>query len=385
MRRPPDLPDRLVSVAFVIALVLPGIALAAGVRPVELEGRPLATLPSIDAGSLGEPRTYAAINRWLADRFPGRNQAIGAHAAIDYGVLGGSTTPDVIVGRDGWLFTHTERDPVCAVTPVEVLSALDHVVDGFASRGIDVRFIVPPDKHSIYPEEVIQGSGLGEACTDDRRAAMQAGMQARPGVAIELWSRIAAAHAADPSTPLYFKQDTHWTPLGALIATRALVQSFGPGVWDEAQMPIQGSAAYATDLSRVMGLPSKERIPKLVVRPGVTVERTAVSTTVDLKSARDIGDYKVDPSAAAVEGRTLILYDSFFRTNESRIAPWFRESVWVHANDLERSPELAADLGAFDHVVIERVERSAYDVDLEALLAPVIARAVGAAFTRAAR
>jgi hypothetical protein len=103
------------------------------------------------------------------------------------------------------------------------------------------------------------------------------------------------------------------------------------------------------------------------------VERTTVTTSVDLKSARDIGHYRVDPAAAAVEGRTLFIYDSYFRTNERRIAPWFRESVWVHANDLERSPELAADLGRFDHVVIERVERSAYDVDLEALLASVIA------------
>jgi hypothetical protein len=372
--RVPDLADRIVSVTFVVILVLPGLGLAAGIRPVDIEGRRVASLPPLTAGNLSEPSTYAAIDRWLADRFPARNQAIGAHAAIDYGLLGGSTTPDVIVGRDGWLFTRTELDPTCSVTPDQVLTALDRVVAAFGARGIDVRFIVPPDKHSIYPEKIVPGSGLGGSCADERRSAMQAGLRARPGVAIELWSTIGAAHAADPTSQLYFKQDTHWTPLGALLATRALVRSFGSGVWDDAQVPVQGYAAYDTDLSRVMGLPSKERVPRLVVRPGVTVERTALPTSVDLQSARDIGEYRVDRSAAAVEGRTLILYDSFFRTNEARIAPWFRESVWVHANDLERSPELAADLGTFDHVVIERVERSAYDVDLDALLAPVIAR-----------
>jgi alginate O-acetyltransferase complex protein AlgJ len=373
MARPPDLPDRIVSVVFVVALVLPGIALAAGVRPIDLEERPAASLPPIDAGSLGEPSTYAAIDRWIADRFPAKNQAVGAHAAIDYGVLGGSTTPDVIVGRDGWLFTRTELEPTCTFTPEQVLTALDRVAGELAASGVDVRLIVPPDKHTIYPEKVVPGSGLGEACTDQNKAAMQAGMRARPEHAIELWSRLVDAHAASPTTPLYFRQDTHWTPLGALFATRALVESLAPGVWDEAQMPIEGTATYDTDLSRVMGLPAKERVPKLVVRPGVAVERTTVTTTVDLKSARDIGHYKVDSAAAAVEGRTLVIYDSYFRTNERRIAPWFRDSVWVHANDLERSPELAANLGRFDHVVIERVERSAYDVDLEALLASVIA------------
>ena len=200
-------------------------------------------------------------------------------------------------------------------------------------------------------------------------------MAARSDRAIELWTRIAAERAANPTKQLYFRQDTHWTPLGAVIATRALVESLAPGVWDDAEMPVQGFASYNTDLSRLMGLPTKERVPRLVIRPGVKVERTTVATNVDLKSARDIGHYTVDPAAPAVEGRTLILYDSFFRTNEVRIAPWFRDSVWVHANDLERSPELGADLGAFDHVVIERVERSAYDLDLDALLAPIVAAA----------
>jgi SGNH hydrolase-like domain, acetyltransferase AlgX len=374
-RRPPDLFDWIVSVGFVVALIVPGIALATGIRPVDLEGRPRASLPLLDASSLGESSTYAAIDRWLADRFPGRNEAVGAHAAIDYGVLGGSTTPNVIVGRDGWLFTRTELEPVCDFTAEQVLAALDRTAAALARRGLDLRLIVPPDKHAMHPEQVVPGSGLGQACSDERRAAMQAGMAARPDHAIELWTRIAARRAADPTVPLYFKQDTHWTPLGAVIATKALVESLAPGVWDDAQMPIEGFANYDTDLSRLIGLPRKERVPRLVVRPGVEMERTVVPTSVDLKSARDIGHYQVDTTAKAVEGRTLIVYDSYFRTNERRIAPWFRDSVWVHADDLKRSPELVADLPAFDRVVVERAERSVYDVDLDALLAPIIAAA----------
>ena len=373
LRRPPDLFDRIVSFGFVLALVVPGLALAAGVRPVDLEGRPLASLPPLDPGSLSEPSTYAAIDRWIADRFPGRNAAVGAHAAIDYGVLGGSTTPDVIVGKDGWLFTRTELEPTCTYTPAEILRGFDELVAGMTSRHVDLRLIVPPDKHAIYAEQVVPGSGLGQACSDLRRSDMQAGMQARASNAIELWSRISAAHAADPAVPLYFRQDTHWTPLGAMIATKALVESLSPGTWDDAQMPIEGFANYDTDLSRLIGLPAKERVAKIVVRPGVSVTRTAIQTSVHLTSAEDIPEYRVEAGAAAVEGRTLIVYDSFFHTNETRIAPWFRDSVWVHADDLKHFPELAAELPAFDHIVLERVERSVYDIDIPSLLAPVIA------------
>jgi hypothetical protein len=374
-RLPPDAFDRIVSFGFVIALIIPGVLLAAGVRPVDLEGRPLASLPPLDPGSLSEPGTYAAIDRWIADRFPGRNAAVGAHAAIDYGVLGGSTTPDVIVGKDGWLFTRTELEPTCSFTAEQTLAALDRAAADLAAHHIDLRLIVPPDKHAIYPEEVVPGSGLGQACSDDRRSAMRDGMQARPGLAIELWSRISAAHLADPSVPLYFRQDTHWTPLGAMIGTKSLVESLSPGTWDDAEMPIDGFARYDTDLSRLIGLPQKERVAKIDVRPGVDVKRTTIETSVHLTSAKDIPHYTVPKSAPAVEGRTLIIYDSFFRTNESRIAPWFRDSVWVHADDLNHFPQLAADLPPFDHIVLERVERSVYDIDIDQLLAPVIAAA----------
>jgi hypothetical protein len=146
-------------------------------------------------------------------------------------------------------------------------------------------------------------------------------------------------------------------------------------VWDEAQMPVEGFAAYDTDLSRLIGLPTKERVPRLVIRPGVGVERSTIETAVDLQSARDIGRYRVDRAAAAVEGTTLIIYDSFFRTNERRIAPWFRDSIWVHVGDLERAPEIVADLPSVDRVVVERTERGVYDLDLDAVLAPVIAAA----------
>ena len=145
VRRPPDLFDRVMSIVFVVALVVPGLALAAGVRPIDLEGRPLASLPRLDPGSLSEPETYAAIDRWIADRFPGRNAAVGAHAAIDYGVLGGSTTPDIIVGQDGWLFGRSELEPDCVFSPEQVLAAFDRAFAQLAAKHIDLRLVVPPD------------------------------------------------------------------------------------------------------------------------------------------------------------------------------------------------------------------------------------------------
>lgn len=369
--------DRAVIAGFLLALVVPAAALLIGVRPPDLEGGTPAALPTIDLSTAGDPATYAAVDRWVAESFPLRAAAAGAYGVIDYGLLGGSPNPDVIVGRDGWLFTITELRPVCRFTAAEVLTSLDDVSAALAARGIDLRFTVPPDKHVIHPDEVVPGSGLGTSCADEREAELEAGMLARPAIAVPVWSALRAVRVADPERPIYFHQDTHWTPLGALVATEALIDSLAPGLWSDDQVPTDGFANYETDLSRLIGLPNKERVPKLVIRPGVEVTEGSIELAVDIDNARDVATFAVDPTAAAVEGRTLIVYDSFYGTNMRRIAPWFRESVWVHQGDLTDHPALVASLPRFDLVVVARVERGVYDTDLRELLAPIIEAAGG--------
>jgi hypothetical protein len=364
--------DRIVIAGFMLALIVPAVALLAGVRPPDLEGGEPAVLPTIDATTAGDPATYAAVDRWVAESFPLRAAGAAAYGALDYGVLGGSPNPDVIVGHGDWLFTVTELQPVCRFTAAEVIADLDEVATAFAAVGMDFRFTVPPDKHVIYPEQVRAGSGLGASCADQRQAELRSGMQARPGVAVEVWSPLLAVRTSDPERPIYFQQDTHWTPLGALVATEALIRDLAPDLWSADQVPTDGFANYETDLSRLIGLPSKERVAKLVIRPGVTVTEDAIDLGVDIDNAREVATFVVDGAAPAVEGRTLIVYDSFYGTNMRRIAPWFRESVWVHQGDLTDHPALVQSLPAFDRVVVARVERGVYDTDLVTLLAPVI-------------
>lgn len=367
--------DRAVIAAFLLALVVPAAALLIGVRPPNLEGGTPATLPTIDPSTVGDPATYAAVDRVVAESFPLRAAAAGAYAALDYGLLGGSPNADVIVGRDGWLFSITELRPVCRFSAAEVLAGVDEVSVALTERGIDFRFTVPPEKHVIYPDQVVPESGLGTSCADDRRAELEAGMQARPDVAVPVWSALRDVRLADPDRPIYFQQDTHWTPLGALVATEAMIGSLAPGLWSADQVPTEGFANYETDLSRLIGLPSKERVPRLDVRPGVEVTEGSIELAVDIDNARDVATFAVDRAAAAVEGRTLVVYDSFYGTNMRRIAPWFRESVWVHQGDLTDHPALVASLPRFDRVVVARVERGVYDTDLPTLLGPIIAAA----------
>jgi SGNH hydrolase-like domain, acetyltransferase AlgX len=363
--------DRLVAVAFVASLAVPGLALIAGIRPPELENRAEAALPTVDAESLTEPGTYQAIDDYVTRNLPARDVAVDAYATLDYGLLGGSTDPDVVLGRDDWLFFAGELMPTCVVTPEALIRALDAVAARAEVANMQFRFGIAPDKHAIYPEQVRTDPPMPEACTDAARDEVRAAMAARPDVTVDMWSAVLAERDRSKA-PLYFSQDSHWTPHGAMPAIAALVESLAPGVWDPAQITVDGTSRYPMELARLIGKPRDAIVPRYVVRPSVAVEESVLPTTVELGNAREILVFTTSGTADVVPGTTLVVYDSFLNINRRRIAPWFQRTVWVHAGDLRDHPEIVDIMPTIDTIVLVRVERGAYEMDMEQLLQPVI-------------
>jgi alginate O-acetyltransferase complex protein AlgJ len=358
--------------AFLVGLAAPSIAFAMGVRPENIENRPLASAPAITPWGIGDSATYAALDLHLADNFPFKNQLVWTNAAARYYALGVSTNPDVMVGEQGWLFSRESAQAACRYTAAEVLAQLDRAGMTLADAGVALHFVIAPDKEAIYPERRPREAS---PCTDDQRPAMIAGSDARPSVLIELWTAMRAARAADPATLLFWPRDTHWSPAGALAALRQVVTRIEPAAWDENAVGVAGTLQRVGDLSRLMGVPTTDELPAVQFDPSRTVTRTRPSTSVETVPGREVDQYVVSGGAPAIPGRTLIIYDSAFGIYGPMVAAWFQESTWLHVNELVAHPELLDELPPFDRVVLERVERVAYLADYEAILAPVIARA----------
>ncbi len=363
--------DRLVALGFVAILTIPGLALVAGVRPPDLENRGDSALPSIDARALTEPSTYQAIDDYVTRNFPARDAAVSAYASLDYDLLRGSTDPDVVLGRDDWLFFIGELMPTCDVTPMDQMRAVDAVAVQAEAANVGFRFGIAPDKHAVYPDRLRPDLPMPEPCTDAARDEVRAAMAARPEITVDMWSAVLAERDRT-DMPLYFSQDSHWTPAGALPAIAALVESLAPGVWDPAEITIDGRTRYPMELARLMGKPRDAILPKYIVRPSVAVQETVLPTDVDLGNARDIEVYTTSGSDRVVPGTTLVIYDSFLNINKARMTPWFEHTVWVHAGDLRDFPEIADDLPPLDTIVLVRVERGAYDTNVETLLRPIL-------------
>lgn len=364
--------DRLIVVVFCIGLLVPAVLLGAGVRPRLIENRPLVSPPRAGLLNWLDAKWYAALDRFLADNIALRPLAAEIRGEA-YIRLGGTGVPGVVRGIDPWLFPIGEIRPRCGVAPAEIAAQLDRMRAAFTAAGQEFRFIVAPDKHAILPEALDPGTPYPAPCTDARRTAMRAELMSRTDFAIDGWAPVLAEKAARPGgPPLYFRQDSHWTPAGAIPAIRTLIQSFGPDLWQDADVAPGQPRTVKMDLAFLLGLPRTETVDWPVVRPGVHV----VQTTVDLpnwtKAKAPVVRAVAQGDRPLLPGVTLVVYDSFFGRAIEQVEPFFADTIWLHKDDLEDHPDVIARLGPIDRVVLEVVERDLYRTKIEELLRPVV-------------
>jgi hypothetical protein len=353
--------DRIVLALTLLGLLGPGALLLAGVHARPIENRPLVAFPKVTTAGVLDGSWFRGVDAYLADNLPPRSYAVRLRGEVFYR-SGGTGNPQVLRGRDGWLFTRAEFDGGCPMSAADITAALGTAVAALEAKGIAFRFVGVPDKHAIYPEQVASNP-FAEPCTDAQRPALRAALAGMSPNGIDGWSVLEAAKAASDE-PLYYRADTHWTPFGALQVVRALVTSIDPALWSDADVEISGTRPRTVDLALQLGIRRVESPARVRVRPGVELTRTDLSVPVDIRNARAIFETRPSAGRPILAGRTLILYDSFFGIDVPLVSPYFGDAVWVHVGDMQNHPELATILGPFDTVILERVERGLYLSDL---------------------
>ena len=370
-RTRPRIRDVAVVLTFLVVLSVPGLAMLAGVRSPLIENRAAATVPPVAPAALADPSFYRSVEQAVDDAFPLRATAVGSRAAIDFGVLGGSTNPEVVVGEDRWLFLASEVFPQCPWKVSDVLAAWDQAASRFQANGVDARLVIAPDKRTAYPDQLPSAVRGHATCTDDARRPMRDGIASRPDTMVDLWGPVLDRTHLGPEET-YFHADSHWTSYGAAPAIDAIVESLAPGLVAAAPAVRLADGTQVGDVSRLLGSPQSEIAPNYE-RPGVTVDVSEVPVTVKEGSVRPVMRSKVSGSSDVVPGTTLIVCDSFFRVIQGDLAPWFEDSVWVHIDDIGRHADLAGQLPPFDRIIVERGERLAYATPYEEYLEPILA------------
>lgn len=212
--------NKVVVFPLVAAIVLfcgPLAGFALGSRAQPIDNRPLARFPTLSDGWSIFPKFQA----WADDYLPLRSQAVKAGTNISEHVFGeparfssggvavagvgtgaGSTTsgstaasggvkfPQVVQGRNGWLYFGSDFEPAC--NPQESMKV---IVDGFQTlsnaaqeSGRKLVIVIAPDKSSAHPEN-LPDTYAGKVCAAKQKKAFWTATKSVTGSTISTLKR----------------------------------------------------------------------------------------------------------------------------------------------------------------------------------------------------
>lgn len=187
-----------------------------------------------------------AFSGWYGDHFGFRSDLIRWHNRIKLEGFGISPTSEVVLGKDGWLFTTVHKSVevfrgVLPFTPGELdawRTVLEDREEWCRRRGIRYVFAIAPNKNAIYPEMMdgryerrgpTRMDQLVEHLEEHSTARV---LDLRPAL-------IAAKEGGRPEQPIYFPLGTHWNKRGALVAYREILSHLGGWFPEVAPIPIE--------------------------------------------------------------------------------------------------------------------------------------------------
>ena len=227
------------------------------------ENRLLTGLPQVLHSPLRElPRN---LDNFLVDNSPFRYQLVLVNAGLDYALFGTSQSDQVLPGRDGWLFY---KDGPNAAQPManyqgltelndsaEVLAqasaGLQILNDRLAANGCTLVLDLTPSKDRIYREYMPDGYPIVNE--ENRTDLMAAYLQSHTTVPVVWRYDVLRSQARqNPDRLLYYKTDTHWNAVGALIGL--------DGIFEALDMPTLPPESYPVDTEEIGRASCRERV-----------------------------------------------------------------------------------------------------------------------------
>ncbi|WP_236206959.1 alginate O-acetyltransferase [Pseudomonas tohonis] len=231
-----------------------------------------------------------AFEKHYDDQFPIKQIGTNLWALVDFGLFG-EGRQGVVIGKDGWLFSDEEFDPVADGSRhlQENLAMIQGVRDELANRGVTLVLAIVPSKSRLYPEYT--GDARPTALRQDLYAQFRGAARKAGIIAPDL---LGTLEQAKSNGQVFLRTDTHWTPLGAEVVANALgeaVRSAAPLSGDAQEYVTEAvkNEDYKGDLTRFLPLdpmfenlmPAPDKLQKRETRAAVEGEASGDSLFAD--------------------------------------------------------------------------------------------------------
>ncbi|WP_025101294.1 alginate O-acetyltransferase [Burkholderia sp. A1] len=336
-----------------------------GFVPAAQENRRLEPFPSYSLF------WFQNFERWFSDRYGMRAALLHYGSRLQMARTGTPSNPNVVIGRDGWLFYdeyYTPGQPHFAAlygkapfsaSDLRTISGnLDAVRAHLAACGIGFYVVLAPDKQTVYADK-LQSPPPAGTITQADQFATELGRAAPKLAFIDLRAPLEAARSSE-QYDLYKRTDSHWNTLGAFIGYQAIASRLvHDGVLSAA--PRAERQAYAISRTRFEG---GDIAVNLLDLPGYFLDYIVSLTPRVPRQAHGIAlpDWPTDPldkhnatENPNAEGTLLLYRDSF----ADELIPFLGEDAHrlytLRRTDIDGALVRRAQPRA---VVLEIVERS---------------------------
>ena len=290
--------------------------------------------------------------KWYLQNHSGfRAALIRWHGILKVEYLGVSANPEVLLGKDGWLFLngkHVTQDhrglaPFTADELESWRNILESRQEWLERRGIAYIFVIAPNKGTIYPEFLPDGmDGTGD---DSRLNQLVSYLRSRSRCHVV--DVRPALRRAKAYVRVYHRTDSHWNEVGGVIASQEILRHLKARFprlqvpeWSESRTSV--TVAWGGDLARLMGLKydiGEERIEVLRREP------RGPEPSFDAADVRYRGVVVTECTRGQIP-RAVVLRDSFGEVLIPPLSECFGRAVFVWSDSTAQ--------GGFEPEAIER-------------------------------
>ena len=311
------------------------------------------------------------LTSYIADRFAFRQEFITAYAKIQAALFKESSSGDVVLGKDGWLFYQDTVDDylhhnTLSGRQIQGIARTLSMMQQYAEeRGVRFVFTVAPNKNSLYPEYM---PDVGDVFSGEKNLDMLEDVLDDYGI------RYADLREAFEDQPvLYYREDSHWNSRGAALGLACITEQLDAEAYPWFDEPYRMEENHKGDLYEMLYPAGKELEENAVFdrKFGFSYldSRTGEAMNADYYSEDAPADdsIRIDTFREGAAGSLLMFRDSFGNALYPFMADTFENATFSRLMPYRMD---WLDGGTYDNLVVEIVERNLKNLALQAPVMP---------------
>ena len=350
------------NAALIILIMCPVILFLLFGKYIHSENNENRALKEMPAFSVFDISSYPSeFEAFFEDNLPFKNSLVLVNSYINYKVFKTSNSPNVIVGRDGWLFykgaQNFGENPVADYqgsnlytdAELEIIAEnMQAAKEALESREIKFALLLIPNKERVYDKYM--PASYGEAARNNRMEQVADYLVRNTDIrVVNITEELKEYAESLGNGRIYYKYDTHWNHTGAYIAAQIMGRELGFELPDISSLTENLVDAPSMDLAVQLSMQSVLNEGKIAVYEGFTY-RNIKSTTNEAVTEFNFRDISADAGGE----KLLILGDSFSGTLGRYMSAGYEETYAIFNNNYTAK---ILDEYKPDVVVFETVER----------------------------